>query len=158
MFVIIESSGDYDVYREVPLFLVKTEDEATRVTDHLNDFAKWKEERLLETQRASRQWEQENPAPPIDTKAQARKKQIDWLLRQDFKEELKALLQDELVDINDRLNEYDDWVAKKREAYVANFDSITIPDEFSDAVYDAESYASYSYVDLEVKEIPDDAS
>jgi len=41
---------------------------------------------------------------------------------------------------------------------VANFDSITIPDKFSDAVYDVESYASYSYVDLEVKEIPDEAT
>ena len=159
LFVIIESSGDYDAYLEEPLFLVKTEDEAIRVTNYLNDFATWKKDRWLSAKKASQQWEENNPAPTIDnTRARARKQQIDWLLKQDFKEELKAPLEEELIGINERLKEYEDWIVKRHEAYVANFDSITIPDKFSDAIYDVEIYASYSYVDLEVKEIPDETS
>lgn len=153
LFAIMECSGEYCEYAEKPLFLVRTEDEANAVVDKLNALAKWKDERSKESNLVADKWRDENPAPPRDTRDLARQRQIEFLLTQDFKEELKAPLKEELAEIKYRLQDYDDWLAKKRDVYTDHFDSMTMPDDLSNAVYDAKSYANYSYIELEVKNI-----
>lgn len=152
IFVIIETSGEYDDYCETPLFAVRTLDEATRIVNQLNNFVKWKKEKWWSALEASRQWEEENPKPTIDTKAMGRKIQINWLLKQDFQEHLKAPLEEELVAINERLQELADWNTSRHAVYKAKLDETPVPEKFSNAAHDVRPDGNYVYSEVEIRE------
>lgn len=151
-YLIIESFGYYDDYQQTPLFLVKTEEKAKKTVDLYNECVSWKEEKRRQAREAEKKWEKKNPPPEHTSNVSRRIDQINTLLAENFTEELKKPLREEIKYLKEKLKACQNWQDQRKQVFHQALESHPIPSKFKQCQSLCGIGSFFEYKELEVKE------
>lgn len=149
-FAIVEAAGYYDDYQETPLFLVETKEKAEEYINLYNKFVKWKNKNLELANETLSKWEQENP-PPVKSIDYRRIDRLNQLLQENFKEELKKPLREELTKLKKQEEKIDEWYKQRQKIFTNYLEASTTPSEFNSCTHEPITNSKFFYIELEVK-------